>query len=122
MQVKRPAGSMGVGEGSKREKTNAYALALLRKSGEVYVAIAVGGWGYDFRNGGGGQKSWRPECKWSPRHCQDFDCGESRKCRDSKKGPCLMSEKPEGRFLTKKGSSPEWYKPKVGFWSGKKLT
>jgi len=33
-----------------------------------------------------------------------------------------MAEKPEGRFLTKKGSSPERYKPKVGFWSGKKLT
>ena len=31
-------------------------------------------------------------------------CGEPRKCRDSKKGPSLMAEKPEGRFLTKKGS------------------
>ena len=29
---------------------------------------------------------------------------------------------PEGRFLTKERSSPERYKPKVGFWSGKKLT
>ena len=41
MQVKRPAGSMGGGEGSKREKTNAYALVLLRNSGEVYMDIAV---------------------------------------------------------------------------------
>ena len=30
--------------------------------------------------------------------------------------------KPEGWFLTKKGSSPEWHKPKMGFWSGKKPT
>ena len=37
-------------------------------------------------------------------------CGEPRRCRDSKKGLCLMAEKPEGRFLTKKGSSPERYK------------
>ena len=35
-----------------------------------------------------------------------------------KKGPCLTAEKPEGRFLTKEGSSPERYKPKVGLWTG----
>ena len=46
------------------------------------------------------------------------NCGEPRKCRDSRKGPCLMAKKPEGRFLTKEGSSPELYKLKVGFWSG----
>ena len=46
------------------------------------------------------------------------NCGELRRCRDSKKGPCLTAEKAEGRFLTKEGSSPEWYKLKVGFWSG----
>ena len=45
-------------------------------------------------------------------------CREPKKCRDSKKGPCLMAEKPKGKFLTKEGSSPEWCKPKVGFWSG----
>ena len=45
-------------------------------------------------------------------------CGESRRCKDAKKGPCLMAEKPEGKFLTKEGSSPERYKPKVGFWAG----
>ena len=29
-----------------------------------------------------------------------------------------MAEKPEGKFLTKEGSSPERYKPKVGLWTG----
>ena len=38
--------------------------------------------------------------------------------QEVKKGPCLMAEKPKGRFLTKEGSSPEWYMPKGGFWSG----
>jgi len=45
-------------------------------------------------------------------------CREPRRCRDSRMGPCLMAEKPEGRFLTKEVSSPEWYKLKVGFCSG----
>ena len=31
-----------------------------------------------------------------------------------------MAEKPEGKFLTKEGSSPERYKPKLGLWSGGK--
>jgi len=31
-----------------------------------------------------------------------------------------MAEKPEGRFLTKEGSPPEWCMPKVGFWAGQK--
>ena len=30
----------------------------------------------------------------------------------------LTAEKPKGRFLTKEGSSLEWYKPKVGLWAG----
>ena len=30
------------------------------------------------------------------------------------KRPCLMAEKPEGRLLTKEGSSPEPYKPNEG--------
>ena len=47
-----------------------------------------------------------------------YSCGELKRYRESTKGPCLMAEKPEGRFLTKEGSSPEWYKSKVGFWSG----
>ena len=34
-------------------------------------------------------------------------CGEPRRCRDSKKGLCLMAEKPEGRFLAEEGSLPE---------------
>ena len=46
----------------------------------------------------------------------------AEKMQGLKKGPCLMAKKPEGRFLTKKGSPLEWYKPKVDFWSGKKLT
>ena len=43
---------------------------------------------------------------------------DARTQKKKKKGPCLMAEKPEGRFLTKEGSSPERYMPKVGLWAG----
>ena len=45
-------------------------------------------------------------------------CREPRKCKDSKKRPCLMAEKLKGKFLAKEGSSPERYMPKVGLWTG----
>ena len=48
--------------------------------------------------------------------------GSQENAWTQKKGPCPIAEKPEGRFLTKEGSSPEQYKRKMGFWSGKKLT
>ena len=60
-------------------------------------------------------------------HCNPYQitndliyiCGEPRQCRDLRKGPWLKEKKkkPKGRFLTKKGSSPEQWKPKMGFWS-----
>ena len=46
-----------------------------------------------------------------------FHLWGAEKMQGLKKGPCLMAKKPEGRFLTKKGSPPEQHRPKVGLWS-----
>ena len=44
--------------------------------------------------------------------------GKKTKNKKQKKTKTNKQKKTEGRFLTKEGSSPEWYKPNVGFWSG----
>ena len=66
-----------------------------------------------------GLHTWHRTEKWgSTQKARRKIAGSRGGARTQKKGPCLMAEKPEGRFLTKEGSSPEQYMPKVGLWTG----